>query len=221
MDNKQLETLTRIQKGLYETTKAVFPFDKRYRIKSFVLERPEGNIVIYHSSRLNEAVTDIQLLGGASCVLMNHEHESSGGIPSIDIPFWIHRDDVAAINRTVPIDGQFEQRETIADDLEVIPTPGHTSGTTMFLWDNGEHRFLFTGDFLCVDDGEWRTVILNSSDRQTSIKSLELIQDLDFDAIVPWVAIEGEGAVFFVENEEDKRNRLQKSIDRVRHGEHT
>ena len=29
---------------------------------------------------------------------------------------------IAAINRTVPIDGQFEQRETIADDLEVIPT---------------------------------------------------------------------------------------------------
>ena len=41
---------------------------------------------------------------------------------------------IARINRTVPIDGQFEQRETIADDLEVIPTPGHTSGTTMFLW---------------------------------------------------------------------------------------
>lgn len=53
------------------------------------------------------------------------------------------------------------------------------------------------------------------------LKSLELIQDLDFDAIVPWVAIEGEGAVFFVENEEDKRNRLQKIIDRVRRGEHT
>ncbi|WP_324293420.1 MULTISPECIES: MBL fold metallo-hydrolase [Staphylococcus] len=152
---------------------------------------------------------------------MNHEHESVGGTPSIDIPFWIHCDDVAAINRTVPIDGQFEQRKPIADDLEVISTPGHTPGTTMFLLDNGEHRFLFTGDFLCVDDGKWCTVILNSSDRQTSIKSLELIQDLDFDAIVPWVAIEGEGAVFFVENEEDKRNRLQKIIDRVRRGEHT
>lgn len=221
MDNKQLNTLTRIQKGLYETTKAVLPFDKRYRIKSFLLERPEGNIVIYHSPGLNEAVTDIQLLGGASRVLMNHEHESLGGTPSIDIPFWIHRDDVATINRTVPIDGQFEQREMLADDLEVIPTPGHTPGTTMFLWYNGEHRFLFTGDFLCVDDGEWRTVILNSSDREASIKSLELIQDLDFDAIVPWVAIEGEDAVFFVENEEDKRKRLQKIIDRIRRGEHT
>lgn len=30
--------------------------------------------------------------------------------------------------------------------------------------------------------------------------------------IAPWVAIEGEGAVFFVENEEDKRKRLQKLL---------
>ena len=62
-------------------------------LSHFLLERPEGNIVIYHSPGLNEAVTDIQLLGGASRVLMNHEHESLGGTPSIDIPFWIHRDD--------------------------------------------------------------------------------------------------------------------------------
>ena len=41
----------------------------------------------------------------------------------------------------------------LPDDLEVIPTPGHTSGTTMFLWDNDEHRFLYRG-LLCVDDGE-------------------------------------------------------------------
>lgn len=73
---------------------------------------------------------------------------------------------------------------------------------------------------LCVDDGEWRTVILNSSDRQTSIKSLELIQDLNFDAIVPWVAIEGEGAVFLLKMR--KINvRDYKIIDCVRRGEHT
>ncbi|WP_415426290.1 MBL fold metallo-hydrolase [Staphylococcus borealis] len=221
MENKQLETLTHIEKGLYETTKVVLPFDKRYRIKSFVLERPSGNIIIYHSPGLNEADSDIQLLGGATRVLMNHEHESLGGHPRIDVPFWIHRDDVAAIRHTVAIDGQFEQRETIANDLEVIPTPGHTPGTTMFLWNNGEHRFLFTGDFLCVEGGEWRTVILRSSDRDASIKSLEMIRDLAFDAIVPWVAIEGEDAIYYVENEEDKQNRVQNIIDRVRRGENT
>ena len=56
---------------------------------------------------------------------------------------------IATINRTVPIDGQFEQREMLADDLEVIPTPGHTPGTTMFLWYNGEHRFLLQATFMC------------------------------------------------------------------------
>lgn len=30
--------------------------------------------------------------------------------------------------------------------------------------------------------------------------------------IVPWVAIEGEGLCLFVENEEDKRKRLQKLL---------
>ena len=77
----------------------------------------------------------------------------------------------------------------------MIPAPGHTPGTTLYLWDNGEHRYLFTGDFLCYEGDEWRTVILPSSDREASIKSLELIRDLDFDALVPWVSIEGESKV--------------------------
>jgi hypothetical protein len=33
----------------------------------------------------------------------------------------------------------------IGDDLDVVPTPGHARGTTMFLWDNGEHRLPFSG----------------------------------------------------------------------------
>ena len=55
---------------------------------------------------------------------------------------------------------------------------------------------------------------------QTSIKSLELIQDLDFNAIAPWVAIEGEGAVFLLKMR--KINvRDYKIIDCVRRGENT
>ena len=56
---------------------------------------------------------------------MNHEHESVGGTPSIDIPFWIHRDEQQSIERYRLMDSL--NNETIADDLEVIPTPGHTS----------------------------------------------------------------------------------------------
>ena len=40
----------------------------------------------------------------------------------------------------------FSRRHMLDEDFEVIPTPGHTSGATAFLWDSGEHRILFTGD---------------------------------------------------------------------------
>ena len=221
MTNNQLETLTLVEGGIYQTSTNVLPFDRRYLIKSFILERPEGNVVVYHSPGLNQATKDIDALGGATRVLMNHDHESLGGKPTIDLPFWIHQDDAQAISNTVKVDGYFKEREMLADDLEVIPTPGHTPGTTMFLWNNGKHRYLFTGDFLCVEKGEWRTVILGSSDRETSLQSLELIRDLDFDAIVPWVAIKDEPSIYFVENEDDKRQRIQAIIDRVRDGANT
>ena len=72
---------------------------------------------------------------------------------------------IKAVTDTLQVAGTFKDREQLYDDLEVIPAPGHTPGTTLYLWDNGEHRYLFTGDFLCYEGDEWRTVVLPSSDR--------------------------------------------------------
>ena len=220
-NENNFETLDKVANGLYATPTTELPFDKRFRFKSFVLERSEGNIVIFHSGRIDEAADDIRALGGADRVLMNHEHESLGGQMHFDAPYCIHQDDKEAVTDTLQIAGTFKDREQLYDDLEVIPAPGHTPGTTLYLWDNGEHRYLFTGDFLCYEGDEWRTVVLPSSDREQSIKSLEMIRDLDFDALVPWVSIEGESPVFFINDEDDKQQRVQKIIDRVRNGENT
>ncbi|MBU5272532.1 MBL fold metallo-hydrolase [Staphylococcus caprae] len=220
-NENNFETLDKVANGLYATPTTELPFDKRFRFKSFVLERSEGNIVIFHSGRIDEAADDIQALGGADRVLMNHEHESLGGQTHFDAPYYIHQDDKEAVTDTLQVAGTFKDREQLYDDLEVIPAPGHTPGTTLYLWDNGEHRYLFTGDFLCYEGDEWRTVVLPSSDREQSIKSLEMIRDLDFDALVPWVSIEGESPVFFINDDNDKQQRVQKIIDRVRNGENT
>ena len=220
-NENNFETLDKVANGLYATPTTELPFDKRFRFKSFVLERSEGNIVIFHSGRIDEVADDIRALGGAERVLMNHEHESLGGQTHFDAPYYIHQDDKEAVTDTLQVAGTFKDREQLYDDLEVIPAPGHTPGTTLYLWDNGEHRYLFTGDFLCYEGDEWRTVVLPSSDREQSIKSLEMIRDLDFDALVPWVSIEGESPVFFINDEDDKQQRVQKIIDRVRNGENT
>ncbi|PTI52729.1 MBL fold hydrolase [Staphylococcus warneri] len=213
--------LQQIAQGLYATPTTQLPFDPRFEFKSFILERDGENIIIYHSGHLKDVQPDIKKLGGAAKVLMNHDHESLGGPNQLDIPYVIHQDDAKALTSSITIHEYFNERQMLYDDLEVIPTPGHTPGTTMFLWDNGEHRYLFTGDFLCFEGDTWRTVILGSSDRESSIQSLELIKSLDFDVLGPWVSIKEGPVAYFVENDDEIQRQIQNIIDRVRDGENS
>lgn len=106
----------------------------------------------------------------------------------------------------------------VGDDFEVIPIPGHTPGTTAYLWEGGEHRFLFTGDTVALSGGEWVAAVLGSSDRAAYLESLELIRGLDFDVLVPWAATHGQ--TYYAEtNPSDTKRRIDAIIERVRRGE--
>jgi Cft2 family RNA processing exonuclease len=111
----------------------------------------------------------------------------------------------------------FSERHLVDDDFEVIPTPGHTPGATAFLWDNGKHRCLFTSDTIYLKEGEWIAVVLESIDRSSYIKSLELIRELDFDVLVPWIATRGQPS-FAVTSKSDARRRVDLILERVRQG---
>ena len=80
------------------------------------------------------------------------------------------------------------------------------------------NRFLFTGDFLCFEGDKLGTGIRAPRNRDASVNSLQLIRDLDFDVLVPWVSIKGERPVYFVKDEEEKQKNIQNIIDRVRDG---
>lgn len=202
--------------GLRATPPAELPFLANARVRSFVLERPEGNAIVYNSPGLSEAADEIRALGGATRLLINHGHEAMYGPPRLDVPVFVHERDRAETAGGLPVSGTFTRRRMI-DDLEVIPTPGHTPGTTSYLWDSGTHRFLFTGDFLWVEYGEWKAVVLGGSDRAASLDSLRLIGDLDFDVLVPWAAMKGEPSVNVV-NRDDARTRIDAVIARVEAG---
>jgi Metallo-beta-lactamase superfamily len=115
----------------------------------------------------------------------------------------------------VKVRGTFTRRHTLDDDLEVIPTPGHTPGATAFLWDNGQHRFLFTGDTVYLRDREWVAAVLDSSDRDAYVRSLELIAKLDFDVLVPWAATAGQPYLAVTDSGETRR-RIDAILERVR-----
>jgi glyoxylase-like metal-dependent hydrolase (beta-lactamase superfamily II) len=132
------------------------------------------------------------------------------GPPGLDVPVFVHARDEAETARSLRVAGTFNERQMLGSDLEIIPTPGHTPGTTAVLWDSGSHRFLFTGDSLWINQGQWQAVALGSSDRAAYIDSLTTLCAVDFDVLVPWGAIDGGRSIDVV-----ARSEAQERIDAV------
>ena len=203
-------------RGLYGTPTAPLPFLGGVVVRAFVLERPQGNIIIYNAPGIGESATEIRALGQPDRLLLNHHHEAMYGTPDLEMPIWIHERDRPMAD--MPITDTFSERHMIDDDLEVIPTPGHTPGTTMFLWDNGEHRLLFPGDSLWVQGGAWKAVLLGDSNRSAYLDSLALLREVEFDILVPWGVEDDAPYGYEVSREEATRN-LEKIMARLRRGE--
>ena len=203
-------------RGLHATPAAPLPFLDGVVVRSFVLEREQGNVIIYNAPGINAASREILELGRLDLLLVTHWHEAMYSAPDLNVPIYVHEKDRKQTN--LPIVGTFSKREKIADDLEVIPTPGHTPGTTMFLWDNGEHRLLFPGGSIWVQGGEWKAVLLAESDRKSYLASLSLLMDLDFDILVPWGSEEGQPYGYGVTRAE-AREKLRIIFERLQAGE--
>ncbi len=204
--------------GLRSAAPSRLPYQANVLVRSFLLERPAGNVVVYNSPGLSSAATHVRDLGGATRLLLNHGHEAMYGQPDLDAPVFVHERDRGEVVRSMPVAGTFAGRQMIDDDLEAIPTPGHTPGTTCFLWDDGSHRFLFTGDFIWIEDGAWKAVVLGSSSRADYLDSLALVRELDFDVLVPWGTTE-EGPCFAPADRAGIRARVDAIIARVEAGE--
>ena len=204
---------------LRATGTARLPYQQNVLLRSFVLQRPAGNVVVYNSPGITAAAEAIADLGGVSRLLLNHAHEAMYGDPPVDAPVHVHERDLAEAARSMRITATFDHRQVLDDDLEIIPTPGHTPGTTSYLWDSGVHRFLFTGDFLWIEKGEWKAVLLDPGSRQDYLDSLALVRDLDFDVLVPWGTTEG-GLCFATTTNAETRERIDTISARLRRGGH-
>ncbi len=193
--------------GLLASPPEPLPFAPSLHVRAFLLERSAGDILVYNSPAATFEPARQYL---------NHRHEAGFG-PARG-PLFVHEADRAGVEEDKRVRATFSRRHTLDGDFEVIPTPGHTPGATAYLWDNGQHRVLFTGDTIYLGDGEWRAAVLDSSDRVAYIESLLLLRELDFDLLGPWAATAGE-PYHAVTSRADARRRIDAIIKRLRRGE--
>jgi Metallo-beta-lactamase superfamily len=204
--------------GLYASAPESLPFAPTLDIRAFVLRRDRGNVLLYSTTTLGSAGSAIKALDGISRHYLNHRHEALFPSTSFGAPLFVHERERRSVAETYHVRATFSKHHALDDDLEVIPTPGHTSGATAYLWDSGEHRLLFSGDTIYLDEGEWVAAVLPSSDRSRYVDSLELIRELDFDVLVPWAATAGM-PYYATTDRADAQQRIDAILARIRRGE--
>jgi glyoxylase-like metal-dependent hydrolase (beta-lactamase superfamily II) len=204
--------------GLYASAQQALPFAPTIDMRAFLCQRDQGNLLIYSAGTLESERRAIEQLGGVAHRYLGHWHEAQFATDHTAAPLVVHERERSAVSEKLPVDRTFSHRHTVDDDFEVIPTPGHTPGATAYLWSSAEHRVLFTGDTIYLTDRGWIAAVLDSSDRHEYIASLELIRELDFDVLVPWIAA-GTGPFFATTDRSDARRRIDAILNRLERGE--
>jgi glyoxylase-like metal-dependent hydrolase (beta-lactamase superfamily II) len=206
---------------LHPLTPAPLPFARSLHVRSFVVPREHDNLLVYGSPTAIDDAAEIESLGGISYQYLNHWHEAmfvdERVRGELGARVVIHEDDSAAATDRVTVDATFAERGQLGGGFELIPTPEHTPGATAFLWDSGQRRYLFTGDTIYLTHGEWTVAVLDSSDREAYVESLELLREIEFDVLVPWGSSAGE-PWFADTDRDDSRRRIGTIIERVRSG---
>jgi glyoxylase-like metal-dependent hydrolase (beta-lactamase superfamily II) len=204
-------TLDRVFERLHASEPQPLPFAPSLTVRSFALERDAGNLLVYGAETT-------PALDGVTHRYLGHWHEAMFAA-DLGAPTLVAEPDRELSEQRTAIAGSFSERTTLDGDFELIPIPGHTPGATAFLWESGDHRFLFTGDSLYLDEDEW-VVALNvrGADRDAYLASLELLRELEFDVLVPWAATAGRPP-HAVTDATDARRRIDAILERVRRGE--
>jgi len=157
---------------------------------SFLLLRKEGNVLIPRmgvATTIRREYDAIDSVGGIKIVFITDYHFGGASSEALAARFG------AAILSSIIEKPKLKKRgltklqtfpykrQSLAQDLEIVPVPGHTSGGVSLLWKDGKYRYLFTGDFLYFDGRVW---IPGAKSRSKIEDSLCLIKELEFDYLV-------------------------------------
>lgn len=164
-----------------------FAAESSYGASSYLIARPDGNVLVDSPRFSNPLAEQIAELGGVRWMYLTHRDDVA------DHDAWarrfsaeriIHQADAGHLNGRIERLLEGRTPISLAPDLLVVPTPGHTRGHTVLL----HNRFLFTGDHLWWSDnykGLHASRSVNWYSWPEQIRSVELLLDYSFEWVLP------------------------------------
>jgi glyoxylase-like metal-dependent hydrolase (beta-lactamase superfamily II) len=152
---------------------------------------PNGSHVLFYSPATDADFDQLDELGGVAHQYLSHQDEAGPNLARIQQRFGtrLHAPaaELAAISGHADVHVALDQRHVDDNGIEVIPTPGHTVGSTCYQFSSADGtRYLLTGDTLFQgSDGRWAAgYIPPVSDAGTLARSLELLRGLTPDVVI-------------------------------------
>jgi glyoxylase-like metal-dependent hydrolase (beta-lactamase superfamily II)/ferredoxin len=161
---------------------------------SWLVRRPEGNVLVDSPRAAGALLRRLEEMGGVRWLFLTHRDDVADHAilrRRFGCERVIHEADRTADTADVERVIEGDAPVALADDLLVIPVPGHTEGSAALLY---RRRDLFSGDHLWgTDDGTGldasRAVAWYSWPLQ--VRSLRRLLDHPFERVLP-----GHGAVY-------------------------
>jgi glyoxylase-like metal-dependent hydrolase (beta-lactamase superfamily II) len=184
-----MTALTNISDDLYQT-RMDSPFPG-LTTHAYLWRRPAGNVLFY--SPVGVADFDaIDELGGVSAQYLSHLDEAGPNLTRIAERFGRQLHAPAAELEVIAGHGRVDVpleavRNVDVNDVEILPTPGHSPGSTCYLVTGaGSERYLFTGDTIFpVGDGTWSTfVVPGRGDAAAMRDSIKLLGTVEPDIVI-------------------------------------
>ncbi|MDX3896235.1 MBL fold metallo-hydrolase [Pusillimonas sp.] len=179
--------MKQIQADIWET-KVENPAKGLYT-HAYLLLRNDGNVLFYNTSHIDE-IERMAALGGVARHYLSHRDELGESLNTVAERFGAelggHVRELNEFSRFRRPTILFERREMHLGNIEVIPTPGHSPGSTCF-YVSALHgkRYLFTGDTLWFSGNRvLEAAFLSNSDFDAYVKSLETLRALEPDFVI-------------------------------------
>ncbi|HUP65915.1 MAG TPA: MBL fold metallo-hydrolase [Thermoanaerobaculia bacterium] len=165
-----------------------FTSESSFGAFSYLALSVHGNVMI-DSPRFHRGLArGIAALGGARRIALTHRDDVADHVvwaAELGADRVLHAADVTVGTRDVEIKPEGEEPYEVAPDLLMIPTPGHTRGHAVFLF---EERVLFTGDHLAWHPTRGRLYAFRDAcwySWREQIRSMERLLDYRFESVLP------------------------------------
>src|SRR3954453_10718652 len=101
--------------GLHVTSPHALPFAPAQRIRSFLLQREAGNLLVYAAPVTAADTAAMDRLGGVARHYLNHWHEATFAGEDARAPVFVHAADRGEVESRLHVRGSFSRRHLLDD----------------------------------------------------------------------------------------------------------